>query len=237
MIKILFLFLDFVFPCRCVSCGAAVISSMNHLCSSCHGLMNVLKDGCPVCSGTVQGEVCSICGERMFYPEKHISLFAYEKVSKAIIHALKFDGIKQVHRVLIPFIIERLGDFGDHIDIITSVPMNRRKLIKRGFNQSKLLASGVSKVTGVKYYELLKENRNIIQQRSLNYNERFINVIDRYETIDNTIFRNKVILLIDDVFTTGATVNECSRKLVLSGAAKVFSITVVRSDLKKLENV
>ena len=85
--------------------------------------------------------------------------------------------------------------------------------------------------------EILIENRNTISQRSLNYSGRFINVIDRYETVNNNKLINKVILLIDDVFTTGATINECSRKLILSGAAKVFSITVVRSDLKRLENV
>jgi len=197
----------------------------------------MLDNGCPVCSGIIQDGYCSICGDRMFYPSKHVSLFSYEKVSKSVIHSLKFEGIKHLYKVFIPFISSRIYEFNDKIDIVTSVPMNRKKLIKRGYNQSKLIAKGVSRKTGIEFHDTLRENRNTTPQRSLNYGERFINVIDRYETVNNDIFRNKVILLIDDVFTTGATINECSRKLILSGAAKVFSITVVRSDLKKLENI
>ncbi len=199
--------------------------------------MQVLKDGCPVCCGLIiQGE-CSVCGDRKFYPSVHVSLFSYENVSKTVIHSLKFKGMKHLHRVFVPYICDKIGGFDDKIDIITSVPMNRKKLIRRGYNQSKLLARGVSRVTGLKYLDILKESRNFTKQRDLNSSGRFINVIDRYETVNNNKFRGKAVLLIDDVFTTGATINECSRKLIFSGAAKVFSITVVRSDLKKLENV
>jgi len=199
--------------------------------------MDQLKNGCPVCSGSIRDGECSICGDRMFYPSANISLFSYENVSKAVIHSLKFEGMKYLYRIFIPYICKRINEFDGEIDIITSVPMNRKKLVKRGYNQSKLLAQGVSRKTGIKFLELLKENRNAAQQRELNYSERFINVIDRYETVNNTKFRDKTVLLIDDVFTTGATINECSRKLIFSGAAEVFSITVVRSDLKKLEIV
>ena len=237
MSRIFNILLDLVFPCSCAFCGNPVSSTMNHLCLHCRGLMLELKNGCTVCSGLIHDGECTICGNRMFYPTAHISLFSYEKVSKAAVHSLKFEGMKHLYKVFIPYIIERMNEFNRKIDIITSVPMNRKKLIKRGYNQSKLIAQGVSRKTGVEFQEILKENRNITQQRNLNYSERFINVIDRYETVDNTKFKDKVILLIDDVFTTGATVNECSRKLIFSGAAEVFSITVVRSDLKKLEIV
>jgi len=200
-------------------------------------MMKEAENGCEVCSGELHEGRCLICSERKFYPSRNISLFSYCSVSKAAVHSLKFEGVKHVSRVFIPYICSRIGDFDSKIDIITSVPMNRGKFIKRGYNQSKLLAKGVSSKTGIEFCEVLKENSNSIQQRSLNYSERFINVIDRYETVNNNKFTNKVILLIDDVFTTGATINECSRKLISSGAAEVFSLTVVRSDLKKLENV
>jgi ComF family protein len=199
--------------------------------------MTMLDNGCSVCSGIIDKDECTICGERYFYPEMHISLFKYEKVSRAVIHSFKFQGIKNIYKIFIPHICSRIDDFKVKIDIVTSVPMNRKKIIKRGYNQSELLARGVSRKCGIEFQEILKEHKNTAQQRSLNYNERFINVIDRYETVNNINLRNKVILLIDDVFTTGATINECSRKLILSGAAKVFAVTMVRSDLKKLENV
>ncbi len=237
MIRFFNFILDFIYPCSCISCGDAVLSSMNHLCHKCKGEIRELDNGCPVCSGVIHNSECTICSDRMFYPEMNISLFSYEKVVRKVIHSLKFEGMKHLYKIFIPHICGKIIVFNDKIDIVTSVPMNRKKLVKRGYNQSKLLAKNVSRKTGIEFCEILKENRNSVQQRNLNYSERFINVIDRYETIHNNKFRNKVILLIDDVFTTGATVNECSRKLISAGAAKVFSITVVRSDLKKLENV
>lgn len=229
--------LDLVFPCSCVSCGTAVSSAMNHVCTSCYNKIKEADNSCTVCSGELHEGGCLICSDRKFYPSRNISLFNYCDVSKAAVHSLKFGSIKNVYRIFLPHICSRIGDFNRKIDIVTSVPMNRGKLVKRGYNQSQLLAMGVSRKTGIEFCEILKERKNSSQQRNLNYSERFINVIDRYETVNINKFKNKVVLLIDDVFTTGATVNECSRKLILSGAIEVFSITVVRSDLKKLENV
>ena len=237
MKKLFLSMLDIIFPCECVYCGDLISSSQNHLCRECHTLLKELHDGCPVCSGLMVDGVCSVCSDRKFYPVANRTLFGYENVSKAIIHALKFAGIKHIYKIFIPYIQKHIEHLNEQIDIITSVPMSRKKMIKRGYNQSELIAKEVGKQTGIEFCETLKENSGAKQQRSLNYDERFINVIDRYKTINNTKFQDKTVLVIDDVFTTGATINECSRKLILSGAAKIFSITLVRSDLKKLENI
>jgi ComF family protein len=229
--------LDIIFPCECVYCGDLISSSQYHLCQECHTLLKELNDGCPVCSGVIIDGICTICSDRKFYPSVNRTLFGYENVSKTAIHSLKFDGIKHIYKIFIPYILKQIEYLNERIDIITSVPMSRKKMIKRGYNQSELIAKEVAKQTGIEFCEILKENRRAKQQRSLNYDERFINVIDRYKTIKNNKFEDKVVLIIDDVFTTGATINECSRKLILSGAAKIFSITLVRSDLKKLENI
>ncbi len=237
MKKFFLFFIDLLWPSRCVSCGNLVRSSMNHFCSGCYSMLKVTLMSCPVCCGIIINNTCSICGNRKFYPARNISLFSYNETARLLIHSLKFRGLKNIYRIFIPFICSKLTEFGESIDIISYVPMNRRKLIKRGYNQSELIAEAVSKHTGIGFYKILKEKKNSISQRKLNYNERFINVIDRYESININKFQNKVILLIDDVFTTGATINECSRTLINSGAAKVFTITVVRSDLKKLEDI
>ncbi|MCL2155065.1 MAG: ComF family protein [Leptospirales bacterium] len=237
MKKLFLSVLDIIFPCECVYCGDLISSSQYHLCQECYTLLKELNDACPVCSGILVDGICSICSDRKFYPAKNITLFSYENVSKAVIHSLKFNGIKHVYKIFIPYIRKEIEYLDEKIDIITSVPMSRKKMIKRGYNQSKLIAKELCKETGIEFCEILKENSGAKQQRSLNYDERFINVIDRYKTINNNKFKDKVVLIIDDVFTTGATINECSRKLISSGAAKIFSITLVRSDLKKLENI
>ena len=237
MIRGLSYLLDFAFPCYCVSCGIPVSSKNNHLCGRCLQSLKKAERGCPVCSTLSEEGGCSFCSGRMFYPSKHISLFEYEGAVKGIIHALKFGGIRNVYRVLTPFLTDALEEFGSRIDIITYVPMNRKKLAAREYNQSELLARRLSEKSGIPVLKLMREKKGSSHQREFSYSARYINVIDRYETLGNNNLKGKSILLIDDVFTTGATVNECSRILLVSGARSVFSLTVARSDLKKLENI
>jgi predicted amidophosphoribosyltransferase len=115
--------------------------------------------------------------------------------------------------------------------------MNRKKFAARGYNQSELLAVSMSKASGIPFLRLLREKKGSSHQREFSSSARYINVIDRYETLGEYNLSEKTILLIDDVFTTGATINECSRILSSAGVRSVFSLTVARSDLKKLENI
>ncbi len=229
--------LDFLFPCYCVSCGVPVSSDSNYLCRDCFMALKPVKNGCPVCSSVISGEPCAFCESRKFYPARHISLFEYEGSAKKIIHALKFEGIRDAYRNIIPFFNNIPGEILAETDIITYVPMSRKKYAARGYNQSELVARELSAISGIPLLKLLRERGNSIAQRELSFAARYVNVIDRYETIDNVNTQDSTILLIDDVFTTGATVNECSRQLLSSGASKVFSLTIARSDLKKLENI
>jgi len=229
--------LDFAFPCYCVSCGVPVSSENWHLCGCClESLKKAVRD-CPVCSSRREEGICSLCSGRKFYPSKHISIFEYDGAVKGIIHALKFGGMRNVYKVLTPFLADSLEEFRGSIDFITSVPMNRKKYAARGYNQSELMALSLSKASGIPFRRLLSEKKGSAHQREFSYASRYINVIDRYETVNNCNINEKTILLIDDVFTTGATINECSRILLGSGAYSVFSLTVARSDLKKLENI
>ncbi len=237
MIKRLAPVLDFLFPCYCVSCGTPVLSYENHLCGRCRKTFKFAGAGCKVCSSINQGEECGFCSERKFYPSKHVSLFEYDGAAKKVVYALKFGGIRGVYRVFIPFMVESLKRFDCGIDLITYVPVNRRKKSSRGYNQTELLASALSEAAGIPCRTLLREKGDSTPQREFSSSSRYINVIDRYETIRNCNIKDRTILLIDDVFTTGATINECSRQLLISGACKVFSLTVARSDLKKLENI
>ena len=98
-------------------------------------------------------------------------------------------------------------------DLITSVPMNRKKKWERGFNQSELIAMYLSRKMHREYIPLLSEKYGARTQRNLRYKERFLNVINRYRVKNPDLVKGKILLLIDDVFTTGATINECARIL------------------------
>ena len=148
---------------------------------------------------------------------------------------MKFGRIKGVYKNFAPYADRAIEELKEDIDFITYVPMNSRKEKNRGYNQSRLIASALGSRNNIRCRAFLKERPSSGVQRELDYTERFINVIDRYEIINYKKLRNSKVLIVDDVFTTGATINECSRKLLDYGALEVFSLTIARSDLKKLE--
>ncbi len=209
----------------------------HNICSRCRSGLDIIKDGCPVCCGITVNGKCTICGDRKFYPEKNFIIFEYKNAVMDAVQALKFRGIRGVYRALVPFMLEKLREIEGEIDTISYVPMLSVKIKKRGYNQSMLFASALAEVWGKPLEELLRERNNSGVQRDLNYTERFINVIDRYEITDKFRIESKNILIIDDVFTTGATLNECARCLKNAGAEKVFTCAIARSDIRKPESI
>ena len=237
MIQVVTLFIDFIFPCYCVSCGKPVSSSSNHLCRECSGKLKPLSGGCGICSSILHENACLFCNSRKFYPAKHISVFEYNDVVKSIMHSLKFGRLRGVYKNLIPFLLNSIESIENEIDLITFIPMNRKKQGLRGYNQSMLASRAISAALTVPCCRLLEEKGGSIAQREFGYAGRFINVIDRYQIVNKSKIEGKTVLIVDDIFTTGATVNECARQLLSAGAERVFSLTMARADLKKLENI
>jgi ComF family protein len=109
-----------------------------------------------------------------------------------------------------------------NIDLIACVPMDKMSLMKRGFNQASLLSEGLSKALDIPFAkDLLKKTKNTQEQVTLKKHQRFINVKGAFCITEINRVNGKIILLIDDVFTTGATVNECSGVLKKAGAKSV----------------
>ena len=125
----------------------------------------------------------------------------------------------------------------DATDIVTSVPINRIKKWRRGFNQSELIAKAVAERMGKQYRILLKDRYKFKTQKKLSYRDRFLNILNRYKIINEKFIRGKNILVIDDIFTTGATLNECARILLSAGASKVYSLTMAGADIKRLDKL
>jgi len=113
--------------------------------------------------------------------------------------------------------------------------MNRIKKWERGFNQSELIAKWLSETLNKPYLPLLKEKSHYKTQKTLSYRERFLNILDRYKILNIKKISSKNILIIDDVFTTGATINECARIIKSFGGANVYSLTIARADIKRVE--
>jgi ComF family protein len=228
-------FLDILFPSRCAGCGATVGSHHHNLCPACAGRINVLTGSCPVCSGPRTGSTCVICAERHWYIDKNITISDYSGVMKSVICKMKFGRIRSLHAVLGDLALRELARSSVSADIITWVPMNPAKQWDRGFNQSELISQFISKKTGIPCRTLLREKKCARAQRTLGLQDRFINSLGRYEATRRSSLSGLGILIIDDVHTTGATINECARQLRLAGASRIFSLTIARTDIKRLE--
>jgi len=182
-------------------------------------------------------EKCMVCGDRAFYPDRNICAGEYRGALEAILKSLKFDSRARLCRPLGALACRGLAEAGLEFDLVTAVPMSPGKRWKRGFNQSELVARTVAGTLGTRYRRLLMERRGAPRQREMRRTDRFINVLDRYAAVDRKLVSGARILIIDDILTTGATINECARTLKNAGAAGVYSLTIARAGIKKLENL
>ena len=223
---------DLFSPKFCVVCKTPIVYQDNHICEECLKSINIAADRCPICSGSLENGKCVFCSEREVYIDRNICCFDYEGAIKKLMAGYKFRGYKRIAKVFSLLFYNSVSDF-PQADMITSVPMAKKKVWKRGYNQSEIFARELAKLYKLKYSKLLKESKTALVQRELNLTERFFNILGRYAVLKKSYILGKKIILVDDVFTTGATINECARVLKEAGAEKIFSITIAIKSLKK----
>ena len=226
------IFAEFLIPSRCPSCGRDA-SPSGCLCFRCESALAMHEGDCAVCGGTVVNGTCPDCGDRKVYYDRSLSLYRYEAAARRMIAALKSGNSPELGR----FLGERSADrFGSRAlpDIITFVPVSKKRRRERGYNQAELIARSLGRRLGVPVRELLF-SFGAGNQKRMHYHERFLNMLGRFGDDGNGDFVGRSVLLVDDVFTTGSTVNECARVLKKMGVASVFSLTVARVDNKKVD--
>ncbi len=233
MLKMLKVVLDLVFPCSCVNCGKWVRSADYHICPGCRSDIRPAENSCAVCGGLLDSGNCTICRSRKVFVKGNIPVYEYDGSVKKLLHGLKFHSLRNAYMNFIPEMARAAAGLPVKPDLITFVPMSRRKQAERGYNQSALIARAIGRNLGIPYVRVLMERSGYRSQRGLGRVDRYINVIDRYKACDIIKFTGRTILLVDDVFTTGSTINECSRQLLRCGASAVYSITVARADPDK----
>ena len=151
----------------------------------------------------------------------------YDGVGKQIVHALKYRGYKRVvGRLAAPLMLQVLDD--TRFDAVVPVPLHRSRLRKRGFNQAELLARGVAEKMKATVSDTLEVVRSTRDQVELSAAQRRANVAGAYSATGP--LRGK-ILLVDDVFTTGATMSACATSLVRAGAGEVHALSLCQDML------
>ena len=212
--------LNLVFPILCQGCGKNLpYQSKIYLCRDC---FEKLKLNSP--------SLCTLANENSFF--KHAwHCYSYEGFIKKLVRKFKYHRklcLKNTLAELLYGFTTNCIQYQD-IDIIASVPMHISDERRRGFNQSDVLAKELSLRLNVGYAKgsIIKQKRTD-KQISLKRTERLKNLKGAFVPGNTTSFMGRDVLLIDDVFTTGTTINECSRILSKNGASSVSVLTLTK---------
>ena len=165
------------------------------------------------------------------YFNEHLYIFLYQGIIRRIILKYKFQEESYLYKTFVNFLLKNENFFKkiEKYDTIVPVPISKKRLKSRGYNQSELIAKEISYNSNLTLEtECLYKVRNIVEQSKLNKEERLKNIQGVYELVSKEKLYKKKILLIDDIFTTGSTVNECAKVLRNAFPRKIGVFTLAK---------
>ena len=232
MISLIDLFVSIFLPNRCLSCADIILSS-KLLCAKCNGNMRFIQQGnsCVRCGNPYSQNVefqrtCAACiGTSSMIMR---SSFIYNDAAKQIISKFKFCGNAQMAKRLSTFIVQASSDIINGVDIIVPTPVHLLTLMNRHYNQSTLLATYLAK-----HYDVLLDCNLVIKskrttpQRLLRRSARASNLRGSFQVCGDV--ENQVVLLVDDVITTGTTMRELRKVLLKARAKEVRAVSLART--------
>jgi ComF family protein len=234
------------FPADCRLCGSPLIRiSRLPVCEDCFFAMRPMAGG-----------VCSVCGERLVSPyaftaeadeprcglcrrlatpfAEAVAYGSYDGGLRELIHLLKYEQVRPAARVLGRMLGEAIASLKDlpNDAVMVPVPLHRKKLRQRGFNQVELIAGMASKLDPQSRRlcsHAIERQRETKSQIGLTSHQRRENIRGAFVVARSREISGREVLLVDDVYTTGTTVSECARILRRAGASKVWVATVART--------
>jgi len=227
--------LSLIYPLECPGCSA-VVSYPGVICPDCReNLPRISMPYCRKCGTPVASEwlvkVCPDCKLRKSRLTRIRSLFCYEAAIRQLIHAAKFEHCARS----LPFFAAEavpvvLVDFR-RAQAIVPVPLHRSRLWERTYNQAEIFAAHLAKFTEVPLWKGLLKTRKTMPQSSLSELARKSNLRGSFAIKGDCPYRS--VVLVDDVLTTGATLEEAARVLRIAGVRRVYGLTIARA-LKRI---
>ena len=217
----------FLFPKWCVGCG----KEGELICYSCRYLLpRIMPPLCPRC-GKPQpsGILCPSCVGWQAKIEGIRSPFRFDGVMRQAIHQLKYRNLRALAAPLAKLLNDYLNTNPVPREVLVPVPLHQKRLRERGYNQSNLLAQELGKLINLPVVDdcLMRQRHAPPQARTLTLDERRSNVADAFTCRDHRL-RHKQVLLIDDVSTSGATLDACAMALKAAGATSVWGLVLAR---------
>lgn len=207
---------------KCIVCGREIHSNRYGLCDAC---MFELNDNYCLRCGRHKvgiGDYCGECSETVLYFDEARSSVNYDGNAKSIVRRLKYGSAAYLARPMSEYLLDTLLLSDWDFDCFTFVPVHKTRRRKRGYNQAELLAKELAAHTTTPCIPLLQKIKSTPNQARLDRAARMANLEDSFAAVERA---PKHVVLIDDVMTTGSTVNECSRVLKSAGAKVVYVLT------------
>jgi ComF family protein len=225
--------LDFALPPRCPGCGS-ITQDPHRFCLGCWQKLIFLGEPCcarcglPFDYDSGEGVECGGCLSNPPTYDRMRAAVAYGEIARAVALKLKYSGRPGVAQTLAGLMQRHLMN-GDKDAVLVPVPLHRWRIWKRGYNQSALIASALSRRTGLAAeLDLLVRVKATPPLKGLGPRERALAVRGAFKVREKERLRGRPVVLIDDVYTSGATANTCAKALKRAGAARVDIICWAR---------
>ncbi|MGL5346714.1 MAG: ComF family protein [Peptostreptococcaceae bacterium] len=231
--------LEFIYPenISCILCDRPIQKNNTYsMCKECFTNIHFILDGCVKCGKPIVNysleqqsiDGCGYCQNKTFYFDKAVSCLEYDNLSKEIIFKFKYSNQTYMSKYIALIMKEKLELENLKFDYILYVPLHKRRQNKRGFNQSQKIAKNLGKLIEVPVIDVLVRKEYTKRLFKLKKSERQKELKNAFILKHNIYeLKNKNILLVDDIFTTGTTVNEISKMLKLDGINKVFVLSML----------
>ncbi|MEK7515103.1 MAG: phosphoribosyltransferase family protein [Patescibacteria group bacterium] len=229
---------DAVFPPRCVACDTLPSDPRDrYLCRACAGRIPVHSSGqCIGCAHTTpRGTACPTCAPAWNIHALYAATHFQHPTVRAALHAYKYGCIEDLHQPLGRLALRALKRISrahnpfEHNPLIVPVPLHTRRLNWRGFNQAEHIAHTIANATQQTFEPIaLVRNHHSEAQVRHSRTERFLSVQNLFSCTNPSLVKGKDVLLVDDVCTTGATLDACATALRAAGASTVSAFVIAR---------
>lgn len=224
--------MNLFFPPACELCDK-LCGGENYdgICGSCRNKLHMLRAPFCVCGKSVstEGARCHDCHREKYHFDRAVACLPYEGKTKELLHAYKYRGRKHLKHLFSSYMNARLADTAISFDSIAIVPMDKKKMISRGFSPANLLAREIARRSGKPLAaKSLKRLKSGPSQSWLDKRGRIENIRNSFQAGQSENISGKNVLLVDDILTTGQTASECARLLKLAGASSVTVLACAR---------
>lgn len=229
--------LDIIYPVRCPLCGEIVLPKGKKICPSCREKLPYIQEPkCMKCGKPLEQEekeFCNDCDRKTYHFDKGYAVWTYNDIMKQSVANFKYHSKKEYADFYIEEIIKNYSDKINRmkLDAIVPIPIHRSKHLERGYNQADILAKGIGKRAGITVIsDLLLRNKKTMPQKELSDIERLRNLTGAFgwNEVAARGYAHPLerVLLVDDIYTTGSTIEASTNILKAHGVLEVYFIVL-----------